>query len=313
MESSIRERYSDPILQEILALYGVSREKVQLLGETESYVYEFERSHQSFILRVGHSLRRTESLILGEIDWINHLADGGVSVPQAVLSDQGNYVEVIDDGHGGQFLGTVFYKAPGRPAREQWTPERFASFGELLGRMHSLAQGYQPAQPGWKRPAWDDDLMNYPARYLPASEDSILGKYQLMSDHLRMLPTDNECYGLVHFDAHGGNCLVDEDGNMSIIDFDDCTYSWYANDLAIALGYLALDIPDASEQTRALAQVLDGYLRVHPLDRKWLEEFPIFLKMGEIFGYAVVHRDILGANHPDPGTEQFLPREQIQD
>ena len=51
---------------------------------------EFEREGLSAILRIGHSFRRTKSLILGEVDWINHLAAGGVSVARAIRPVAGN-------------------------------------------------------------------------------------------------------------------------------------------------------------------------------------------------------------------------------
>ena len=39
------------------------------------------------IFFVSHSFRRSESLVLGEVDWINYLAEGGVSVAKAIPSN----------------------------------------------------------------------------------------------------------------------------------------------------------------------------------------------------------------------------------
>jgi Ser/Thr protein kinase RdoA (MazF antagonist) len=307
MEQRIRDRYSDAIVQEAMRRYGIEKDRIQSLDAFENFIHEFQRGNRSYILRVGHSLRRTEALIQGEVDWINYLAARGVSVAQAVLSENGKLVEAIDDGRGGQFLATAFVKAQGRPLWGLWTPTLYAAFGQLLGSMHALAEHYQPAQPAWKRPEWDDPLMDYPERYLPASEGVARQKYQALCAHVRTLPTDSRCYGLIHFDAHGGNCLVDAAGRLTLFDFDDCTYSWYANDIAIALGYIAMDVPDAPALRQTFIHFLRGYQTAYHLDPRWLREITVFLKMGEIFMYAVIHRDHDDVNTiTDPELKQFM-------
>jgi Ser/Thr protein kinase RdoA (MazF antagonist) len=149
--------------------------------------------------------------------------------------------------------------------------------------------------------------MDYVERYLPASEGVAKQKYQALCAHLRTLPTDSRGYGLIHFDAHGGNCLVDEAGRLTIFDFDDCTYSWYANDIAIALFAIALDAPDAPTFTQEfMSHLLQGYRTAYPFDRRWLREMPVFLKMVEIFMYAVIHRDFDVSNISDPWCAHFM-------
>src|SRR5690349_4518941 len=113
MDQKILARYNDSVLQEAMQRYGIAKHEIQPLDAFESFIYEFERGGKGFILRIGHSLRKSENLIRGEVDWINTLASGGVSVARAVPSAGGNLMEIIDDGQGGQFLATAFVKAPG--------------------------------------------------------------------------------------------------------------------------------------------------------------------------------------------------------
>ena len=117
MESRIRERFNDHILQEAIARYGIASRDIQLLDGFESFIYEFTRTGEPGILRIGHSLRRSPQLIQAEVDWINYLAQGGAGVAKALFSAQGNLVEAVDDNQGDQFLVTAFAKAPaGRSA-----------------------------------------------------------------------------------------------------------------------------------------------------------------------------------------------------
>ena len=106
MDQLIKKRYNDIILQEAMLRFGISKDPIQSLEAVENFVYEFERDSNAYILRIAHSFRRSESLVLGEVDWINFLADGGVSVSRAILSKGGKLVEAIEDQQGGAFLPT---------------------------------------------------------------------------------------------------------------------------------------------------------------------------------------------------------------
>ena len=308
MDQEIRDRYQTTILDEAMRRYGILPGQVRPLKAFESFIFEFERDGMGLILRLNHSLRRNEALILGEVDWISCLAAGGVPAARAVPSPAGQLVEAIDDGQGGQFLATAFVQAQGRPPWEVgWTPARYKSYGRLLGSMHALAEGYRPADPAWKRPEWDDSSMEFVERYLPESEETTRQIYRSLCDHLRSLPRDPGCYGLIHQDAHEANLLMDEAGNLTLFDFDECAYSWFANDIAICLFYIALDAEDPAVFTRTfMTPFLDGYRQVYQLEPRWLVEIPVFLKMRELELYAVMHRDFDVQAIDDPWCARFM-------
>ena len=125
MDSQITARYNESILQEAIERYGIAKNQIQAIDTFESFIYKFELDGASYILRIGHSFRKSEALIQGEVDWINYLAHGGVSVAGAVPSINNKLVEVIDDGEGGQFLATAFVHAKGQsPWEAGWSPAR---------------------------------------------------------------------------------------------------------------------------------------------------------------------------------------------
>ena len=305
MDQQIIARYNDTILHEAMRRYGIAPDSIHLLDSFESIVYEFEREGQGFILRVGHSFRKSEALIQGEVDWINHLARGGVSVARAISSENGKLVEVIDDGQGGQFLVTAFIKAKGQqPWVAGWTPTRYENYGRLLGNMHALAVDYQPV-PAWRRPEWNDVSLNFIELYLPKTEVIARQKYETLMGHIHALPKDHTSYGLVHQDAHQNNFFMDADGTLTLFDFDDCAYSWFINDIAIVLFYISMDAEElgfkdsASFTHEFMTHFLRGYRQAYTLSPAWLKEIPAFLKLRELELYAVVHRDfqIDGVEH----------------
>ena len=312
MDQQIHARFHEGLLHTAMLRYGIQKDKISPIDTFESFIYEYERGGASYILRIGHSLRKSESLIQGEVDWINHLARGGVSVAQASPSENGNLVEVIDDGQGGYFLATAFTKAQGRqPWEEGWSTTRYETYGELLGKMHALAVDYQPI-PAWKRPEWDAPSMKFVEMYLPASEVSAHQAYQSLLRHIQSLPKDRTSYGLIHQDVHQNNFFMDADGKLTLFDFDDCAYSWFINDIAIVLFYISMDAEEfgyssvASFTTEFMVHFLQGYSRAFTVERSWLKEIPTFLKLRELELYAVVHRDfeIAGINHNS--LEEFI-------
>lgn len=302
MEKRIKDRFNDQILQEAMKYYRITEDNIHLLDGFESFMYEFNRGDQAFILRLAHSIRRNENLIQGEVDWINYLYHGGASVSQAILSEGGNLVESIPDAHDGYFLTTAFAKAQGQPpGKEMWDETLFEKYGQLIGRMHALSKKYSPPDPSWKRPEWDDPGMLDIDIWLPVSESNVLDKYLSLKSHLDSLPRSRDSYGLIHQDAHAGNFFLDDAGNITLFDFDDCAYSWYINDIAIVLFYIVIGREDQATFTRDfMTHFLRGYRQENDFDPGWLKEIPPFLKLREIDLYAVIHRsfDVDNIDHP---------------
>ncbi len=297
MDQQIIDRYNDTILHEAMRRYGIARDAIHLLDSFESIIYEFEREGHGFILRIGHSFRKSEALIQGELDWINYLARGGVSVARAIASENGKLVEVIDDAQGGQFLATAFIKAKGQqPWVAGWTSARYENYGRLLGKMHALTVDYQPV-PAWRRPEWNDVSLNFIELYLPKTEVRAHQNFLSLLEHIHALPKDKTSYGLVHQDAHQNNFFMDADGTLTLFDFDDCAYSWFINDIAIVLFYISMDAEElgfkdsASFTHEFMTHFLRGYRQAYRLSPVWLKEIPAFLKLRELELYAVVHRD----------------------
>lgn len=308
MDNKIKKRFSDAILKQAIGYYGVAEDKIQMLDGFESFIYEFERGDEAGILRIGHSMRRGGSLVSAEVNFLNYLTAGGAAVATPILSKNGRYVETVDDGHGDEFVATAFHKAEGKPPWEcGWTPERWQSYGRLIGRVHALSKTYRPLNPDIKRPEWDEGIMQAVDRNLPAGERAVLLKYRQLVDTLQNLPRDGDSYGLVHYDPHEANLLMDAVGQLTLIDFDDCAYCWYVYDLAMVLFYSPMgkeDVPGFIDQV--MPHFLCGYSQETRLDPRWLREIPHFLKQREIDLYAAIHRSFDVENIDNPWVVRFM-------
>jgi Ser/Thr protein kinase RdoA (MazF antagonist) len=308
MEKRIKERYNQGILDSVMKSFDIAADQIRILDGFESFIYEFIRGGQPFILRISHSLRRSENLINAEIDWMNYLHRGGAGVAQAITAENGDYVVPIADSDGGHFLATAFTKARGKPpSKDLWSPGFFQNYGRLLGKMHVVTKAYLPVEPAWIRPQWDDVEMLDIEGWLPDSESLVLEKYFQLKSHIDCLPKSQSSYGLIHQDAHAGNFFVDNNGVITLFDFDDCAYSWFINDIAIVLFYIALGEEDQVAFTKEfMINFLHGYLAENNLDPKWLKEIPNFLKQREIDLYAVIHRSFDVYNIIDPWVAMYM-------
>lgn len=301
MEEKIRNRFNDTILAEARQRYGIAPDKIEELGGFESFIYGFEKDGTPYVLRLGHSLRRTPGLIQGEVDWINHLAAGGAGVAKAVNSAAGNLVELIDDGQGEQFLATAFVRAAGSSVNkmEGWTERFMLNYGRLLGKMHALTKQYALPNDAWKRPFWDDPIMTDTTSALPELDPVALELNSANLAYLRQLPTPSDAFGLIHQDAHTGNLFVDDQGQITLFDFDDCVYGHFSYDIAMAIFYAITNHPNPVEFCGQFWPLFwQGYCEENKLDPIWLKEILPFMKLREIDLYGVIRRDI-----PDLGSD----------
>jgi Ser/Thr protein kinase RdoA (MazF antagonist) len=308
MQARIKQLYNPSILREAMSRYAIDENFLKPLDGFESFIYKYHQRGQSYILRISHEIHRSESMIHGELSWINYLAKNGVSVAEAIRSQNNKLVETISDNHGNSFVVAAFIEAKGITIRSgEWTAELMANHGQLLGSMHALSKQYQPPEKNAYRLHWNDPTMLEVEGVLPDSETVVLEKYHSLMTHLEQLDCDSESYGLIHQDAHTGNFLVTETGKITLFDFDDATYSWFVNDIAIVLFYAVMWEKEKVKFTKQfLSNFLRGYSTRNTLESHWFKEIPYFLKLREIDLYAVIHRSFDVNNLDDPWVKNFM-------
>lgn len=312
MRPDIQARFTDAMLRELAARYGLRPEQLNELDGFESFIYQFDKDGAGYILRIGHGERRGEVYVRGEVDWLNYLAAGGAAVAGASNSLRGELVETVDDGQGAQFIATAFHQAPGIPPWEfGWSPELYITYGKALGRMHALTTTYRVSDPLAFRPSWDHPTILDVESNLSQGDPRALEKFQALEARCHSLPQTPDAYGLIHFDAHAANFLVDSVDRITLFDFDDCNYNWFAYDIAIVLFYMVMWEKDKPAFTRAfLEKFFTGYRQEYRLDPAWLETIPMFLKMREIDLYGVIHRDFELENLDNPWVRGFMDGRQ---
>lgn len=311
MKPYVVERFTPVILDQVADRYGLSTDDLVDLGGFESFVYETTFDDQPVIIKVGHSDRRTIELLNGEAEFTRYLAAHGVTVASTVMSPQGNLIEVIDDGHGAQFHAGAWSKAPGEtPDRENSDLGFWRAHGALLGRIHASTVGFRPSDPSFVRPHWDDDVLLQDSMFIPESDVGANTEMRRLLESMRSLPRTDDVYGLVHLDAHGGNAHYDGK-TVTLFDFDDCGYSWFADDLAIVMyyGLRAFDDPVAAAEM-IWPEFIASYQTEHRIEQPWFELFPTFLSWRDHLLYSIIHRSMVDDDDFDAAawTDRFHAR-----
>jgi amicoumacin kinase len=320
MEKATRDLFNPTLLEAILNRYRILLEDANILDGFESFIFNVRRDGCEYILRIGHSYRRSADLIQGEAEFLNYLRGGGLSVPLVLPSTNGRLVERIEAQDGSDFLATLFEKAPGHPPKGRaWCPALHHSMGKFMGKLHRLSVDFRPSLPRYQRFSITEDFgaMEKAGRqHLPVEDQPVLQAYLDTVDAIQKLPQDVASYGLCHIDFHGGNFFITDDGEITLFDFDDCQYAWFVYDIAMALFYaISHECTSEAELKEAesfLAEFWSGYATEYNLPATWLEHIPLFLRLREIDLYMLIHRS-MDLDNLDPWCASYMDgrREKI--
>jgi amicoumacin kinase len=262
-------------------------------------VYEYSTGERAYILRLTPPDDEVDSQSMRAIfEWVFYLASGGAPVSRPILSGDHRLIETID-GQEGTYLAVLFEKAGGILAEElpleEWDETLVQNLGRATGKMHALAKRFLPPGESLRRPDWDQSVNCYnPAEQLDPSQASVLEKREKIWAAVQELPRDTEGYGMIHADLHGANFFVDpQSKTITVFDFDDCCYGWYAMDIAMCLFDILVLYSGEQPQRFAswfLENYLLGYCQENRLDPFWIGCLPIFLKLLETGIYPEVYR-----------------------
>ena len=296
MEPSAREAYSTDHRDEIFARLGIPFTAVRDLDGFENFVYRFEDT----IIRVTHDSHRTPRQLLGELEFVNHLAEGGAAVARPLRWHDNEWYFSV-----GGFHVCRFGAAPGERLSYDtpFSPALIRAWGSAIGSFHRLASTFEPMH---RRQDWQADENHDFRKRIPAGERDVIEAGEALLEQLGGLSQASDGYGLIHSDAHAGNFY--RDGNaLTFFDFDDCLYTWFGYDLGTILFSAAYQayVEDSDEARREVVQhflqhFLAGYRQEHSPSALLLDHMQRFIALREFSQYAVIHAH-MDVNNLAPG------------
>jgi amicoumacin kinase len=284
------ERNLKMLLRQLSERYGVLETEFAPLNDGfHNVVYQYRQSGRDYILRITNSKRRNRNEIESEIEFVLALAKQGVPVSVPVPSSQAKMIEVVSD-QDQIFFAVTFEKANGKPVdvidKTVWNADLFYHWGKVVGKMHLAAHHLTFVRPVWT--IENPDILNLEQKI---TSNLILERYLGLLTQLKNFDKDPELFGLIHNDFHQGNFFVNN-GIITVFDFDECAYHWFAYDVAVAFYHAywqssAYTPEDTDFSSVFWTYFLKGYQQAHPLKKEMIQQIPLFLKMREIFLYVL--------------------------
>ncbi len=297
MDRKTRELFRPQIAEEAAAIFDV-----EITGEAqgfESFIFPAKRQDADCILRIAHTNRRSVELVEGEAEHVNNLHAKGISVPLFYSSVNGNVAELLSDG----FICSVMEKAKGkRPSFDDY-PDLAQRMGRFMAGYHEKGLNVLPGR--GKRYTIAEDI--YHNRLFFPDDPAILDKYDEIGGRILALPKDRT-YQIIHRDFHMGNFFIDN-GQITLFDWDDCIFSWHADDIGVSLYYLMPtqcmkgEAPEIAQ--KITERFVRAYLSIRPMDMDWLYELPLFVKYREMLLYGVILRSF-GTDLPTERLRTFM-------
>ncbi|WP_422424561.1 phosphotransferase enzyme family protein [Bacillus sp. PSXD-155] len=228
-----------------------------------------------------------------EVIYTNFLYQNGLGVPPIIPSLQGNFVEkfTLDK----EIFAVLYKAAPGiHLPRSEWNSNIFKKLGKQIGKSHRISKSFEKIKPVKHINDWyENEEYNF-LKYIPKEENTIREIASDVLTSIKELPKSPSNYGLIHGDLWLENILVENNSNLTMIDFQDCEKHFYIFDLAVPI-YSAIEYSFAGNGnivdyeysiTKAL---FEGYQEENELPKEMKDKFPLFIKLKEIFEYSLMH------------------------
>ncbi len=301
---------SPEVLSQAAKSFGFDTEALQYIGKSCNVVYKFIKGNKTYYLRFSEKPVEFEIEIQAEVHWVRYLAENGVRVALPIHTLEGELTTVCNDLEK-YFIVTVFEEAPGHffdSDPKLWGPNLFHSWGETMGSMHRLTKTYDPGDLKFNRMNWRPAEINNP-HLLNGHYGILLHKLREKEKQLTALPKSPDSYGLIHYDFHPYNFLI-EQGEITVFDFDDALYGWFALDIGISAthavwwGAHSKDRESQNEFAKHfLNEFLEGYIQQNHIGQEWIRRIPMFME------YRNIHSFFWWLNHWD-GKEEHLTESQ---
>jgi Ser/Thr protein kinase RdoA (MazF antagonist) len=304
-------------LAQALSLYDLPADAtVQLISRSENETYKVEApAGRRWALRVQRPGYQSTQALASEIAWLVALRkDGVVATPVPIAGRNGEWVQRARVQSATRNVVLFAWEDGHQPTIAMDLRECFKSLGVITAKMHAHSAAWQLPE-GFERFTWDfEAALGESPRWgrwrdglgMDATRLDLFGQtVDLIRDRLTGYGCGPDRFGLAHCDLRLANLLMQE-GEVKVIDFDDCGFSWYMYDAATLMSFYE-HLPGAPG---LIEHWLEGYRTVRTVSREEEEEIPTFVMLRRLLLVAWVGSHVetefarsLGAGYTDQTVE----------
>lgn len=270
-----------------LSEFPIKVKTISLINHGENTTFKIKSSDgKKYVLRIHRSDYHSSKGLLEEFRWMNTLKMDGLSLPFPILSKKGSPIVSVSSPEIGQPRHCDLLEwVEGHFKEKGLSPKHLYALGKLIAKIHSKSRYFKSKH----RTTWTaEDMLGKSAKFgslsqidgATSSQLKIIRSGQLK--YLKILKDLEHRFpnrmGMIHSDLHFGNLLWTR-SSIGIIDFDDCGYGFFMQDLATPAWMIQLNKKISPESKELLVQaLLEGYSSEIPMDdhdRKMLEHFAV--------------------------------------
>jgi len=245
----------------------------------ENIVFSCQRHGETVFLRLTTPLRRSKPQIKAELDFLSHLAEAGLRVPNIIQNNQGQQQLTINNNQ--LYEAVVFSKVAGEHPSESIvvSTDYLNSLGALIATMHQMSQKYESLS---CREHWFEErgLRHALEAAQTTSQIQMREKLESMTSWIDSLEKTSHTYGLAHIDLGAPNLFVEPNSSIGVIDFDDLCYHFFAFDLAIVIYSMASRFSHTSYNSMEQSwtnHLIEGYRHVRSISDEEIKQIPQFI------------------------------------
>lgn len=280
------EKYSPFLNSDTLNLdkWGVFNPELNFISDTENIIIRADSSEHSYCVRIYPDQSRATPEIYAELFWLLDLRKHtNLIVPHPLQTSSGQFIrDVFIPELETSFRIVLFHWLPGEIVGSNLNIDTANYLGQAMANLHTHSTSFTlPSGSFRDRDDWRG-MGAFLARLAPSEilhiESFLTPKEILLCDRAAQLAavTINQIddplnFGLIHSDLHSNNCLS-IDGQIGIIDFDDCQFAPFTCDMAIAISSFD-GFPDSDLLQSAFIR---GYAENRTVPLNYVEEIVAF-------------------------------------
>ncbi|MCM3781570.1 phosphotransferase [Neobacillus mesonae] len=271
------------LIKEVLSLLDLDHSDYKLIGGYNNNVFEVGSNKTTFIVKILEDCVVSEQISLAESEWLNYLLSRGVTVARPMHKQGKDFIQRINN----DYYFVCYEKINGihihQTNNEVWRAPLFENWGEAMGHIHTASKAYKANH---AFPSWNENkiLLQFESAQLPPY---LVEKWLKHIEVLKKLPVSSDNFGLIHGDLHHGNLLIRGD-SLSVIDFGDSEYHWYAYDIAIVIYHTSQAILKSERNNfvrHFYEEFMKGYVRGNS-DTNFLQDINYFIQFRHLYSFT---------------------------
>ncbi|WP_120003052.1 phosphotransferase enzyme family protein [Nesterenkonia muleiensis] len=278
---------------------------IKLIAVSENATFRLEvDGRPRAVLRVHRPAYVDPQQIASELTWVQALAaETDVPVPEVLPLPDGSLMLAVDQPAeppktaDGPWYVVAFAFIEGEVLEDMTDPRPYyRRIGEITAQFHDQSQRWSRPE-DFDRFTWNiEDMLGEGSRWgdwrnaeLTPEQQSLMAAAEAKAlQEVAPLTQSGQGLGLIHADLRPSN-IMSAGGELTVIDFDDCGFSWFLYDFASAFTFI-----EHETYTPAIAKDwIAGYTSVRPLNQDQIS-YACALSMIrrlQMVGWTTTHRE----------------------